>query len=78
MRDKIIILKEGIGTEFWKIICEEIDKRIEAARNQLETQSNTEMIRRLQLVIAVSRELKNLPNIVLAYASSTAKKEEGK
>ncbi|GAI14561.1 unnamed protein product [marine sediment metagenome] len=63
--DRNTLIREGKHTEFWKIICEEIDRRIEGARNQLETQSNTEMVKRLQFAIGISREFKKLPDDIL-------------
>ena len=74
--DDATILKEGTRSEFWRIICAEIDKRIESAKTQLETQSNIEMIKRLQFAIAVSREFKNLPKVLLTHANSQAKEKE--
>jgi hypothetical protein len=63
--DKATIIQEGKGTEFWKIICEYLDRRINATRNELETQSSIDMIRILQYDIRVCREVKKIPDIVL-------------
>lgn len=65
--DRETIVREGKNSEFFKIICEEIDRRIEGARNQLETQSNTEMVKRLQFAIRISREFKKLPDDLLKH-----------
>jgi hypothetical protein len=63
--DKETILMEGKHSEFWKLICEAIDKRIEASRNQLETQLTIDMIKVLQHDIRQCREFKNLPNVLV-------------
>ena len=65
MVDRETVLREGKGTEFWKIISAEIDRRIESARNQLELQTNIDRVKFLQFAIRISREFKRLPDDLL-------------
>lgn len=73
--DRETLIREGKHSEFWKIISEAMDKRIESARNQLEFQTNIDRLKFLQYDIKVCRQFKNLPDILLKPAETQGEKK---
>ena len=46
--DEQTLLAEGKNSEFWRLICQALERRIEATRMELEKATNYDMVKHFQ------------------------------